>query len=1788
MTLPLSNNAISMGQVNTELNLAANAQISLNDPAVRTLLAKTGDKTTISLADGWGKSNIGAVTNLAVTNGSVTVMSATVTWTTPATGTITKYEIYAKDANNVVKGLITINAPFSPIPTSATVTGMASNTAYTIYVTTSNTSSSATASATVPVTTLAYNFPFTTVSNVNPNTVTSSTVVSVGGLPVNQIVTVSVSGSAGAQFAAASTQAGATSFTSTSGLYTASSSGILYVAARVTSGTFLADATATVTVGDGSSTFTATTRAADISPSNTVPIIIPAKIDVPINSAVTSEQFTITGLEPNYTGLVISASAGATFVAGPTSGSLPSVYVNSGTFTVGADTNIYIKARVTSSSLFGADVTGTYTIGSGTATFKATTTSNAFTIPAKTGQAINTLITSDSILVTGLEYSTSYQVSVANGSGSTGAAYEAVTGTGTLTGTFTSSTTSVTSSAVGEIRVQVRVQSSTQGSTTTSATLSIGSYKSGTFSVTTPVPDTSPTFGSTFAAITNVPLGSLILAAESPITVTSLEPNYNIPVSVTGGYYYISSSTFTPGNVTFINTDSTVTTPTGTLYLGLKASANSSSFLTDSTATVTIGSGSTSFKVTTTTGTFSFTTASNLNISTSSTSNVIAVNGLPYPGTVTVSIPNADAKVDAGTTTSMSGTYEFIKSNVSTVQDGTGGKVYLAIRGTSSDLFSTTVTYTASIAYTQGTKSGTYSIGTRAAVTQPSTQFTFTDLTGQARSSTITSSQISITVEPNYTHTITATTNTGTTVGVDAGTTTSMSGSYGTSKSVTTDGTGVIYITASVQTGTAYSTAYNCTITVGTMSDTFTATTLVQIIIPGSITLGFSGTTSSSTTMTISAGSGSAPDSYYYERYTDAAYTANKFTGTSQSSNSFSVSLPSSNTTYYIKGFATNTAGTGSGTGSVTSAAAAPTSASIAFSSIAETSATLTVTSTGATTWGYQQYTDANYNVAVGSTVSSNATNSFGLSSLTGATYYYFKGYGSNTGGSSPYSAGQSVLTVPGSVSVTASTPVWNAASSVYTYTISLSYTGTVSSWIAYRGQNPNLTAPTALGTGILPSSSFSATSAVSTTTYYSGKATNASGTSASYGPTISVTVGAAPITAPSSASIASSSITETTLTLTITSTNATTWGYQEYTNSNYNVAVGNAVSSTSTNSFGVTGRTGGSTYYYAGFGSNASGTSPYSTGISVLMKPSTPTLTVSSTPSWNATTSKYDYSTTYSGGGTTVSSYKLYQGTSTSDSNPTLLGSSIVAVGVTASTSMYLRATAVNTSGESSATGYATITAPAAPITPAAPTITFTAGTGTGVTVTISSTNATAYKYSYATTTPSSASTDSNGTVTIANGTLSTNTTYYFVAIAIRTAGGVTTQSALSSAYSYATPAPAVGTASITISDVGIRSIKGTVSATNATYYYTQNYDPYAVGVWPTPRYRPSSSSQWTTSTAFSQNIPSGQAMYVLAINYKSGFNPYSSTDGWTGVNSFSEGYSSGTVTLVASTGTYNSPSTSTASLAIPWDVVKIRISATGGGGGGGGANSVNNDGTGGAGGGSPTLAATFNKPSGQTHLLISVGGGGYSGNGGGYTSGSGTGGNGGIGISGYAGGAGGTKGGTGVSGGGGGGGGASVVSTYPNSYTLIVVGGGGGGLGGTYQYKSNIPIGGVVTSYSGKTDYSGMVNGTAGATPIATVNGGGGGGGAGPGGAGGVAGKDSVNLPGIGGASAVYYNSTYYVGSGATWTAAPTALVTSTSTDAPGTGGKGGTSFSNTNYIAADSWAGSAGQVTYTFYDV
>jgi hypothetical protein len=510
-------------------------------------------------------------------------------------------------------------------------------------------------------------------------------------------------------------------------------------------------------------------------------------------------------------------------------------------------------------------------------------------------------------------------------------------------------------------------------------------------------------------------------------------------------------------------------------------------------------------------------------------------------------------------------------------------------------------------------------------------------------------------------------------------------------------------------------------------------------------------------------------------------------------------------------------------------------------------------------------------------------------------------------------------------------------------------------------------------------------------------------------------------------------------------------------------------------------------------------------------------------------------------------------------------------------------------------------------PSAPNAPTIALTSTAKAGdrsVTLTITAGSggvaATAFLYSYGTSVPTSAGTDagtyaSPKAVSVTLG--ADNTKYYFVATAKRTANGLTSAaSTLSSSANYTTPPAAVGQVSVT-SVTGAFGVKLTATCTGATHFYYKSWSPNISAAYGSPKLTPPDTSGigvWlptdyyvTNTTQYIGLYDNGNVMfpnsayYVLAVNFMPDTGP-ATTGGLTNVASWSQ-VESAAISLVASTASVvsaNQITSVTQSVTVPWDATQVIIAACGGGGAGGGSDAN----AGNKGAGAPRITATYSLPAGTTSLSVALGGGGLPGDGAVKASGGGAGG-GGV----YAGGTGGNTGPTGTSGGGGGGGGATVVTTIgATSRKLVIAGGGGGGGGG-----SNGKTGGAAAPYnlpgvayiSASTD---LAVGVAGNTPATGIDGGGGGGGGAPyctttqstfTGTGGIAGKDNVTSAGAGVSGGLFVSSDYT--GGLTITAAPSTVVSSTSTDAPGTGGKGGSGTGQ----STSAYYGTAGSASITF---
>jgi len=239
------------------------------------------------------------------------------------------------------------------------------------------------------------------------------------------------------------------------------------------------------------------------------------------------------------------------------------------------------------------------------------TTPNRFTFTDQSGVALNTLITSNTITVAGINAGASISISGGQYSRNGGA--------------FTSSKGTTYN---GE-NIQVRHTSATAYSTTTNTVLTIGGVKD-TFSSTTLAnsADTTPDSFS-FTSQTGVPLSSAI--TSNTITVSGI--NAPAPISISGGFYSKNGGSFVAAAGNVNNGDNIAVRQT-----------SSASYNTTTQSVLTIGGVSGAFRVTTlnfvadtTPDPFSFTDQTGIALSTTVTSNAITVAGINAPAVISIS-----------------------------------------------------------------------------------------------------------------------------------------------------------------------------------------------------------------------------------------------------------------------------------------------------------------------------------------------------------------------------------------------------------------------------------------------------------------------------------------------------------------------------------------------------------------------------------------------------------------------------------------------------------------------------------------------------------------------------------------------------------------------------------------------------------------------------------------------------------------------------------------------------------------------------------------------------------------------------------------------------------------------------------------------------------------------------------------------------------------------------------------------------------------------------------------------
>lgn len=472
--------------------------------------------------------------------------------------------------------------------------------------------------------------------------------------------------------------------------------------------------------------------------------------NVALGTTVTSNIITVTGIE----------------AATPISSTGGTYSINGGAYTSGAgivNNGDTVTVSLTSASNHSTGTSAVINIGGISDTFTVTTLDdtvpNAFTFTDQTNAALSTLATSNTITVTGI--SVPVAISIVGGTYS-------VNG-----GSYTSNAGTVNN---GET-VNVRVTSSASYVTAVNATLTIGGV-SDTFSVTTK--DSTQPDPFAFTDQTGAALSTTV--TSNTITVTGI--GSPAAISISGGTYSINGGAFT--------------STAGTASNGNTVAVRVTSAATPSTtvnATLTIGGVSDTFSVTTLADTvpdaFTFTDQSNVAPDAEITSNTITVAGITAP--VAISVLGGTYSVNGGAFTSTAGTMS------------SGDRV--AVRVTSSGSYSATV----GAILTVGGVSDTFSVTTRDA-NQPDA-FAFTDVTGAALNSEVTSNTITVSgLEASAA------------VSISGGMYSINSGAYTRSVGTVNNGdTVTVRITSSIN----YATRVNADLAIGSFIDRFTVTTLI-------------------------------------------------------------------------------------------------------------------------------------------------------------------------------------------------------------------------------------------------------------------------------------------------------------------------------------------------------------------------------------------------------------------------------------------------------------------------------------------------------------------------------------------------------------------------------------------------------------------------------------------------------------------------------------------------------------------------------------------------------------------------------------------------------------------------------------------------------------------------------------------------------------------------------------------------------------------------------------------------
>ncbi len=399
----------------------------------------------------------------------------------------------------------------------------------------------------------------------------------------------------------------------------------------------------------------------------------------------------------------------------------------------------------------------------------------------------------------------------------------------------------------------------------------------------------------------------------------------------------------------------------------------------------------------TTPNAFSFTTPSAVALSSSNTSNTVTLAGMDAGFVTSVS-------VSSGGTLYYSTDGITFNNTSSSASISTSNK-YIYVTTTASGNYTTakevTVTYGGTV--------GTYTVTTIAATPTPN-PFTFPDVTGVGLNDYFNSTEIVLSGFVNNAGNIpvygSLSTTTFSAEPTTGGTTYRLGATSTSPYLATASADGKLYLKARIYSSNSYATSVTNTIYVGTGSGTFTLTTQVQPVQSVSISFSLIGITSARVTVATTGGTATSYTLKAYNSSYTTQTTLNYSTGLpigSQPGNVFDIQT-SSNTGYYIKGFASNAAGeTVSSGNSFTSLTTPPTGVTLTVSpGVTDVSATLVVAASGGgtpTSYSIEQYSGVTYS-GTPTVTGPQSSSTFVLTGLNSYTSYYYKGVAITNGGS--------------------------------------------------------------------------------------------------------------------------------------------------------------------------------------------------------------------------------------------------------------------------------------------------------------------------------------------------------------------------------------------------------------------------------------------------------------------------------------------------------------------------------------------------------------------------------------------------------------------------------------------------------------------------------------------------------------------------------------------------------------------------------------------------------------------